>query len=479
MGQEIDTCQFTEHDFQQFSQRLQQETALLESWFQQERFAVDASIGGFELEAWLVDRQYRPAPINEAYLERLQNPLVVPELAQFNVEFNTPARRLEGRALHYMQEELDRLWNYSDRVAGEFSARLAMVGILPTVRQQELTVASMTPRARYRALNEQVMRLRHGRPLRLNIEGADALHIEHDDVMLEAAATSFQIHLQVKPDEAAAFYNTALVLAAPMVAAAANSPFLFGKALWEETRIPLFEQAVAIGGDIDGDDPVYRRVTFGSGYLRSSLLELFLENLAHYPPLLPECQDTPPAELYHLRLHNGTIWRWNRPLIGFDKAGNPHLRIEHRVAPAGPSIPDMIANAALFYGLLHRLGRTAPLPEHSLPFAQSRANFYNAARHGLQAEVIWLNGRLVELRQLLLQELLPLARQGLESLDINPADIDTYLGIIEARLSSGRTGAAWQRAYVARCGGDRQALTAAYLRWQRSGLPVHEWGLAC
>ena len=479
MGQEIDTSQFTEHDFQQFSQCLQQETALLESWFQQERFAVDASIGGFELEAWLVDRNNRPAPINEPYLERLQNPLVVPELAQFNVEFNTPARRLEGRALHYMQQELDRLWNYSERVAGEFSARLAMIGILPTVRQQELTVASMTPRARYRALNEQVMRLRHGRPLRLDIEGIDALHIEHDDVMLEAAATSFQIHLQVKSSEAAACYNTALVLAAPMVAAAANSPFLFGKALWEETRIPLFEQSVATGGDVDGDNPVYRRVTFGSGYLRSSLLELFLENLAHYPPLLPECQATPPAELYHLRLHNGTIWRWNRPLIGFDKAGNPHLRIEHRVAPAGPSIPDMIANAALFYGMLHRLGRIAPLPAHSLPFAQSRANFYNAARHGLQAEIIWLNGKPVGLRQLLLEELLPLARQGLESLDIHSADIDTYLGIIAARLGSGRTGAAWQRAYVARCGGDMQALMAAYLQQQRSGLPVHEWGLAC
>ncbi len=479
MGQEIDTSQFTEHDFQQFSQCLQQETALLESWFQQGRFAVDASICGFELEAWLVDRNNRPAPINETYLERLQNPLVVPELAQFNVEFNTPARRLEGRSLHHMQEELDRLWNYSDRVAGEFSAHLAMVGILPTVRQQELTVASMTPRARYRALNEQVMRLRHGRPLRLDIEGTDALHLEHDDVMLEAAATSFQIHLQVKPNEAAAFYNTALVLAAPMVAATANSPFLFGKALWEETRIPLFEQSVAIGGDIDGDNPAYRRVTFGSGYLRSSLLELFQENLTHYPPLLPECQDTPPAELYHLRLHNGTIWRWNRPLIGFDKAGNPHLRIEHRVVPAGPSIADMIANAALFYGLLHRLGRTTPLPEHSLPFAQSRANFYNAARHGLQAEIIWLKGKPVELRQLLLQELLPLARHGLESLDIYPTDIDNYLGIIVARLSSGRTGAAWQRAYVARHGGDMQALTAAYLQRQRSGLPVHEWELAC
>jgi hypothetical protein len=479
MGQEIDSSQFTKHDFQQFSLNLQQETALLASWFREHRLAVDPSIGGFELEAWLVDRDNRPAPINQRYLERLNNPLVVPELALFNVEFNTPERRLEGAALNHMQEELTRLWHYSDRIAGEFNARLAMVGILPTVREQELNSASMTPRARYRALNEQVLRLRHGRPLRLAIEGTETLHIAQGDFMLEAAATSFQIHLQVQPGEAATFFNTALVLSAPMVAATANSPYLFGKALWEETRIPLFEQAVAVGGDIDGSDPAYRRVTFGSGYLQASLLELFQENLRHYPPLLPECMDTALEKLHHIRLHNGTIWRWNRPLIGFDKGGNPHLRIEHRVVPAGPSIPDMIANAALFYGLLHSLGRAPHRPEPWLSFAQSRANFYSAARDGLRAEVVWLKGKRVGLQTLLLQELLPLAKQGLETLDIQPADIDTYLGIIAARLRSGQTGAAWQRAYVAKHGRDMQALTAAYLKQQRSGLPVHEWGLAC
>jgi hypothetical protein len=479
MGQEIYSSHFTKHDFQQFKLHLQRETALLATWFQEHRFAIAPSIGGFELEAWLVDREGRPAPINQRYLERLNNPLVVPELAVFNVEFNTPERRLESAALSHMQEELVRLWHYSERIAREFNAQLAMIGILPTVREQELNSASMTPRARYRALNEQILRLRQGRPLQLAIEGTESLYIEKEDVMLEAATTSFQIHLQVPQNEAAAFFNTALVLSAPMVAATANSPYLFGHALWEETRIPLFEQAVAVGGDIDKDDPAYRRVTFGSGYLKASLLELFQENLSHYPPLLPECMDTAPEELRHVRLHNGTIWRWNRPLIGFDRAGNPHLRIEHRVVPAGPSIPDMIANAALFYGLLHSLGRAPQRPERSLPFARSRVNFYSAAREGLKAEITWLDGKRVGLQQLLLQQLLPLARQGLESLDIHQADINHYLGIIAARLRSGQTGAAWQRAYVARHGRDMQALTAAYLSQQRSGLPVHEWGLAC
>ena len=473
MGQEIDSSHFTEQDFQQFGVRLQQETALLERWFRESRFAAGPGIGGFELEAWLVDDQQRPAPLNQSFLARLGNPLVVPELALFNVEFNTPQRRLEGAALSHMEQELSRLWHFSARIASEFRVQLAAIGILPTVQEQELTTASMTPRARYQALNEQVMRLRQGRPIRLAIEGADSLRLEHGDVMLEAAATSFQIHLQVRPDEAAAFFNTALALSAPLVAVAANSPYLFGKRLWEETRIPLFEQAVAVS-----DDPAYHRVTFGSGYLRSSLLELFQENLTRYPPLLPECADTLPENLHHLRLHNGAIWRWNRPLIGFDRNGLPHLRIEHRVVAAGPSIADMIANAALFYGLIYALGRT-PQPTGSLSFAQCRDNFYLAARRGLAADIVWLDGKAVALRQLLLQQLVPLARRGLETLDIRKADIDRYLGIIEGRLRTGQTGAAWQCAYIACHGPDMAALTAAYLRQQRSGLPVHEWGLAC
>jgi hypothetical protein len=308
----------------------------------------------------------------------------------------------------------------------------------------------------------------------LDIRGGEALCTEHSDVMLEAATTSFQIHLQVKASEAAAFFNAALMLSAPMVAATANSPFLFGRQLWQETRIPLFEQAVAVGGDIAGDAQVYRRVTFGSGYLQSSLLELFQENLAHYPPLLPHCHDTAPEDLHHLRLHNGTIWRWNRPLIGFGRDGTPHVRIEHRVVPAGPSIADSIANAALFYGLVHALADVPAWP--ALSFAQSRANFYAAAKDGLRAEVLWRDAK-VSLRQLLLTELLPLAKQGLATLAIAEADIAYYLGIIEARIGSEQTGSRWQQAFVDRHGRDMQALTLAYLECQRSGLPVHEWAL--
>lgn len=477
MGQEIDNSRFTQADFERFGKRLRQETAILKTWFQQQRFAAEPSTIGFELEAWLVNPKGQPLPINQAYLEHLDNPLVAPELSMFNVELNTPERPLTGSALSQMQGALTDLWQQCDQGAQDFDAALAMIGILPTVREQELTTASMSRLQRYRALNEQVLRMRRGKPLKLDIHGVEALCTEHSDVMLEAATTSFQLHLQIRATDAAAFFNTALILSAPLVAAAANSPYLFGKDLWDETRIPLFEQAVAVGGDIAGDKRVYRRVTFGKGYVEDSLLELFLENLEHYPPLLPECLDEAAERLYHLRLHNGTIWRWNRPLIGFGKDGTPHLRIEHRVLPAGPSVIDLMANAALFYGLIHALVWTTPAPYQALSFVQSRANFYRAARDGLNAEIVWLDNNRVPVRRLLLERLIPLAKQGLERLEIAPADIDRYLGIIKARVAKGKTGAQWQRAFVRRHGHDMQRLTVAYLERQRSGLPVHEWSL--
>ncbi|MDG4553277.1 MAG: glutamate--cysteine ligase [Candidatus Competibacter sp.] len=476
MGQEISQSEFTHRDFDRFGERLRRETAILGDWFRERRFAPVSGIAGFEVEAWLVDRAGQPAPLNQAFLERMADPLVVPELSVFNIELNAPPLVLGGGALRQMHGHLEHLWRRCQRVAAGLDAVVALIGILPTLRETDLTVESMSDRERYRAINDQILRRRRGRPMQLVIHGAEKLRLSHPDVMLEAATTSFQAHLQVEPEQAAAFFNAALALSAPLVAATANSPLLFGKLLWEETRIPLFEQGVDLPGGDDADNPAYRRVTFGHDYVRNSLLELFEENLAHYPPLLPvDLGAEPIGRLPHLRLHNGTIWRWNRPLLGFEADGAPHLRIEHRVMPAGPSIPDLIANAALYYGLVHALARaTTPVPA-ALPFALSRANFYAAARDGLRAEIVWLNGRRASLRQLLLEELLPLARRGLRALEIDAADADDYLGIVAARVDSGRTGSDWQRRFLARHGPDPNALTLTYLERQRSGRPVHEW----
>ena len=473
MGQEIESERFAPGDFDQFATRLRRETELLAAWFQHDRFSPEGGVAGFELEVWLVDAQGRPAPVNQRFLEVLDNPLVVPELSVFNVELNTPPLRLHGNVFAGMRQRLESLWRTCAHHAASLDVEMAMIGILPTVQESDLTLANMSRMVRYRALNEQVLRMRKGRPIPLEIDGMESLRSVHRDVMVEAATTSFQLHLQVKLDDAMRYFNAALLLSAPLVAATANSPYLFGRDLWDETRIPLFEQAVAVSGSEQEAGPEYRRVTFGSGYVRESLFELFRENLEQYPPLLPAWTEDAPETLSHLRLHNGTIWRWNRPLIGYDDQGTPHLRIEHRVIPAGPSIPDTIANAALFYGLIETLGRTQGYSRPS--FSQCRNNFYAAARDGLQADVVWMNGNRTSLAQLLEAELLPMARCGLESLGVDADDIEAYLGIIEARVSAGRTGAHWQRMFVAKHGRDMQSLVAAYQERLSSGRPVHEW----
>lgn len=476
MGQDISSSTFTSEDFCRFQTQLRQETQQLADWFRRGQFAMSDPVGGFEIEAWLIDRCGQPAPLNQVFLERMADPLVVPELSVFNIEINTPQLTLQGSVLRQMHANLEGLWQRCQQVAATLDATVMLIGIPPTVRVTDLTLQHMSCQERYRAINQQILSRRHGRAMRLSIYGTEVLHLTHPDVMLEAATTSFQTHLQVTPDNATALFNAALVASAPVVAITANSPLLFGKVLWQETRIPLFEQGVALLGGEQSDDASHRRVSFGGGYLKHSLLELFNENLSHYPPLLPvDLSQENIGQLPHLRLHNGTIWRWNRPLLGFEPDGTPHLRIEHRAMPAGPSILDTIANAAFYYGLIHGLARLQPAIDAALDFGQCRANFYAAARDGLQAEVVWINGQRLPLQRLMQKQLLPLAQQGLLSLHIDPADIDDYLAIIAARVATGHTGAHWQRHFLTRCGHDLSALTLAYRDRQQSGQPVHEW----
>ncbi len=475
MGQEIDRSHFRTADFEEFTRRLKAETALLKQWLAEGRFGARGGVAGFELEAWLTDADGRPAPINEQYLRRMHDPLVVAELARFNVELNADPQPLTGAALRRMHAQLDATWARCGAGAAALDARILMVGILPTLRDEDLSIDNMSGLHRYHALNEQVLRQRAGKPLTLDIQGHEHLKTTHYDVMLESAATSFQIHLQIAPEEAVRYFNAATVIAAPMVAVAANSPYLFGRDLWDETRIPLFEQSVAVGGPAGAIYGPVKRVTFGSAYLRRSLMECFDDNVEHYPVLLPILYDAAPETLSHLRLHNGTIWRWNRPLIGFDGGERPHLRLEHRVVPGGPSVIDEIANSAFFYGLSRALAASERPPEQALPFSQARDNFYGAARQGLNAHVTWLDGERHNARRLVLNDLLPLARAGLDAFAIDADDRDRYLGVIEERARTGRTGAAWQRAYVSAHGRDMARLTKAYAERQRDGAPVHEW----
>ncbi len=475
MGDEITHSEFLATDFDLFNKHLQQETRLLGQWFEDSAFSSRVPVCGLELEAWLIDTQARPAPVNRQFLEQMNDPLVVPELAKFNVELNVDPEPLHGKALSQLHRDLQQTWDHCGAIAADLDTRLVMAGILPSVTQRDLTLENMSELKRYRALNEQVLRLREGEPLNLEIHGRQHLNIMHNDVMLESATTSLQLHLKVSVQDAVRYYNAAQIVSAPLVAAAANSPYLFGKDLWDETRIPLFEQSVEVGGFAGASRGPVRRVSFGTGYAKQSLFECFVENEQHFPVLLPIHFDDPDREMRHLRLHNGTVWRWNRPLIGYDRDGMPHLRIEHRVLPAGPTVIDSIASAAFFYGLVHALATRDVAPEISLPFACARDNFYAVAREGLDAQVTWLDGRKLPVQTLLLDQLVPLARYGLGLLEIDEQDRDLYLGIVKDRIRNACTGANWQRAYVARHACDMQTLTEAYYERQQSGAPVHEW----
>jgi gamma-glutamyl:cysteine ligase YbdK (ATP-grasp superfamily) len=472
MGQEIPSSRFNDEDFAEFRHRLEEETRLLSSWFDEGRFERRDVLGGLELEACLLDAAGDPAPHNQCLLEGFNDPLVVPELATFNLEFNSLARPLHGDVFSRMAGELEQLWGRCNARASGLNLRLGMIGILPTLQQRALTLANMSPLNRYRALNEQIFRLRNGQPISVAIDGRESLHMSHEDVMLESAATSFQIHMQVDVSRAADLYNLSKIVSAPMVAISANSPYLFGCDLWDETRIPLFEQAISVGAS-----DLTKRVSFGIRYVYESMMENFTANLLRYPILLPLLMDEPVERLAHLRLHNGTIWRWNRPLIGFDEGLCPHLRIEHRVVPAGPSITDSIANAAFYFGLVTGLLAREDRPAAKLRFDRARSNFYAAAREGLQAEVTWFDIERVPLKQLITEQLIGVAEQGLAILAVDPGEIERWLGIVKARVASERTGAAWQRAWVAAHGRDFHALMQDYLAHQESGRPVHEWPL--
>ncbi|NNC54364.1 MAG: glutamate--cysteine ligase, partial [Pseudomonadales bacterium] len=387
MGQEISETHFTEQDFAEYSERLRLETEYLREQIQSDALDSGPPSAGCELEAWLVDAVGQPAPVNQALLKNLDHPDVVPELSTFNLELNTAPQELASGSLEALHAQLSRLWRRCDREADSLGAHMVMTGILPTVRQSDLRLENISSMHRFMALNEQIFKMRGGEPIQLDIEGAEHLTLSHHDLMLEAATTSFQIHYKVAPQHAVRAFNASKILSAPLVAIAANSPYLFGYDLWEETRIPLFEQAVAVGGS-----PYSRRVTFGVRYARDSIMEVFDANRDFYPVLLPELMDTPLHECAHLRLHNGTIWRWNRPLLGFAGDGSAHLRIEQRVAPAGPTLSDMLANTAVYYGALTALLDSDNPVEQRLPFEQASKNFYAASRYGLQANVVWFDG---------------------------------------------------------------------------------------
>ncbi len=444
---------------------------------------------GAELEMFLVDKARRPAPLAMEVLQEANDPRLTTELARFNLEANAPPQVFGGDCLSVLERELSEVVQKVRHAAEKHNAEVVLTGILPTLQLSDLSLDNMAPIPRYFALNEAMRRLRHGGQFRVNIKGLDELDVVHDNVMLESCNTSFQIHFQTGPEEFATLYNTAQAVTAPVLAAAVNSPTLLGQRLWHETRVALFQQSIDNRSSSQLMRGARPRVTFGEKWVDESVIEIFKEDVARFHVVLATEEDQVEApdailpQLYALRLHNGTIYRWNRACYGITD-GIPHLRVENRVLPAGPTILDQVANAAFFYGLMAAMHDEYGHIDQKLDFDDAKANFFAAARHGLQAQFTWVHGRTYTAGALILNHLLPLAREGLTKQNVLPQDIERYLTVIEDRVKSGRTGAQWMHVSLAGMAGrgtrDKRlrTLTGAMIARQRQGDPVHTWELA-
>jgi gamma-glutamylcysteine synthetase len=414
---------------------------------------------GAEQELFLVDADWRPAPIATEVLDRLEDEHFTTELGRFNLEFNLDPLSFGGSCLGDMERQLNELLAKVREAANACGGEVVLTGLLPTLTKSDLEIGNMTPNPRYFALNEAMTRLRGG-DYEFFLKGIDELHLRHDSIMVEACNTSFQVHFQAAPAKFARLYNAAQVVTGPVLAAAANSPLLFGKRLWSETRVGLFQQSI----DTRRTTPHLReqipRVSFGRHWVRSSALEIFREDIARFRTLLSTEIDDDPFEaieegqapsLKALRLHNSTVYRWNRVCYGISD-GKPHLRIENRILPSGPTVRDEVANAAFWYGLVNGvLDEYGDVTRH-FNFDDIRSNFFSAARQGLNTQLSWVGGDMAPADRLIVDTLIPLAREGLLAADIDSGEVDRYLGTVEERVSSGKTGAQWQLSSLATMG---------------------------
>ena len=437
---------------------------------------------------FLIDRYLRPAPISLEVLKHANDTRLTTEIARFNLEANLTPLKLEHNCFSRMEQELVELIAQARTSAATQGADVLLSGILPTLQKSDLTLDNLTPVARYHELDRGVIRLRGG-PLSIYIKGLDELHLTHDNIMMESCNTSFQVHFQSNAREFANQYNIAQAITAPVLAVAVNSPLLFGQRLWQETRVALFQHSTDERSrpQLARNHPT--RVSFGDRWLKNSVVELFHDQITRFRPIMIAPPDENPfavlargqtPSLSALRLHNGTVWRWNRACYGVTE-GVPHLRIENRALPSGPTVVDEIANAAFFTGLMLALPQAYGEIARRMAFDDAKLNFFRAARHGLDAHFQWIDGQSHNASALILDELLPLARQGLSSSQVGSEDIDKYLGIIEERARSRQTGARWIMASLSASGVSaakdacRRRLTSEILANQKQGAPVHRW----
>ena len=489
MGRDIDAITITGEDRRRYRDKVRRSLDVFARMLREHRFEGEPAQVGVEIELNLVDGQGEPSMRNADVLDAIADPAWATELGQFNLEINVPPRELGGDAVADLEKEIRDSLNRADERARSTGSRLVMVGILPTLREEHMHEDTISANARYRVLNEQIFAAR-GEDMRIAIDGPERLLTHAGSITPEAACTSVQLHLQVCPEEFANYWNAAQAIAGVQVAVAANSPYLFGRRLWDETRITLFEQATDTRPDELKHQGVRPRVWFGERWI-TSVFDLFEENIRYFPALLPVCDDEDPVvvldrggcpQLAEMSLHNGTVYRWNRPVYAVS-GGVPHLRVENRVLPAGPTVADVMANAAFYYGLLRALAEAQRPIWTQLSFATAAENLHEAARHGMDARLYWPGLGEAPVAELVLRRLLPLAREGLARWGVATDHADRMLDIIEQRCLTGQTGAVWQartvRALSSHGEADRaealRLMTQRYIEHMHSNAPVHTW----
>jgi hypothetical protein len=449
MGEEVEQQEFSRADRTRHREKVRRNLDVFARMLREARFDTDDPMTGLEVELNLVDDRGDPALKNSEVLEAIAKPDFQTELGQFNIEINIPPATLREGGLTTFEESLRRSLNDAESAASEVGAHQVMIGILPTLAEGHMSQASLSPNPRYKLLSEQILDAR-GEDITINISGRDRLSTTADSIVPEAACTSTQFHVQTSPDDFAAYWNASQAIAGVQLAVAANSPYLLGKELWRETRIPLFEQATDTRSEELKVQGVRPRVWFGERWV-TSVFDLFEENVRYFPALLPITDDEDPLqvleeggtpELSELRLHNGTIYRWNRPV--YDIAGGvPHLRVENRLLAAGPTVADTIANAAFYFGLVRQLAESERPLWSQMSFSAAEENFHVAAQQGLDAQIYWPGIGQVRATELVLRRLLPMAAEGLDAWGVEGAVRDRLLGIIEQRCLLGINGAEW------------------------------------
>ncbi len=491
MGDEVIATTYTREHRQRYREKVQLCLDVFEQMLSDHRLDAGGAMTGLEVELNLVDDDGQPAMRNSQTLDAIADSSYQTEIGRYNIELNVPPTPLAGTAMFDLEQELRTTLNAATDAAEAIGVHIVMVGILPTLNPEHFSGEWMSPSPRYEALNDSIFTFR-GEDIFIDIAAGDdgeRLTTYATSIAPESACTSVQLHLQVSPGDFAKYWNAAQVLVAPQVALAANSPFFFERRLWDETRVELFHQAIDTRPQELKNQGVRPRVFFGERWI-TSIFDLFEENVRYFPSLLPELTDEDPEavlasglapRLQELRLHNGTVYRWNRPIYDVVD-GAAHLRVENRVLPAGPTVVDIVANAAFYYGAVRTLAEADRPVWSKLAFNTAKENFAAACQNGLDAHVYWPQVGDVTVDELVLHRLLPMAHEGLEQWGVDAAVREKYLGIIEARAKSGRTGARWQSETVAAL--ERRGLTrpralaemlGRYRELMHTNQPVHTW----